>query len=82
MFASALHGAFAMHLINALSIILYKVCVHVYINTLQVSIANTNVLSIILYKFYVQHVYINALTSIISKLVIYLFNNAFVMAII
>ena len=37
----------------------YKLYVqHVYINTLQVSIANTNVLSIILY---LQHIYINTL---------------------
>ena len=37
------------------------------------SLANANVLSIILYKFYVQHIYI------ISKRVIYQF-NVFVMA--
>ena len=36
---------------------------NMFINTLQVSLANANVLFIILYKFYVQHIYIKALAK-------------------
>ena len=39
----------------------YSCNCNAFTNALQVSLANANVLFIILYKFYVQHIYINAL---------------------